>query len=74
MDEITEIQRRAGISQNWSRDSAYRDLKTIDTALNQLGKNFEGMEDEAIRQEFMDTLGDCAQRLRSIRKRLHLVP
>ncbi len=72
--EVEEIQRRAGISQNWNRDGAYRDLKTIDTALNQLGQNFEGMEDEAIRQEFMDTLGDCAQRLRSIRKRLHLVP
>ena len=67
-----DLQRRAGISTNWDRDGAYRDLKTVDTALNQLGKNFEGMEDEALRRELMNTLGDCAQRLRSIRKRLHL--
>lgn len=73
MNEVEDIQRRAGISTNWDRDQAYRDLKTIGTTLSQLGKNFEGIEDEALRRHLIETLADSAVKLRSIHKRLHLI-
>lgn len=73
VNEVDEIQRRAGISTNWDRDQAYRDLKTVGTALSQLGDNLGGIEDEGLRREFLNTLGECAERLRSIHKRLHRV-
>jgi len=73
LNEIEDIQRRAGITTNWDRDQAYRDLKTIGNALSHLGNNLGGIEDEATRREFLNTTGECAERLRSIHKRLHLI-
>ena len=73
VNEVEDIKRRAGISTNWDRDQAYRDLKTVGDALSHLGNNLGGIEDEATRREFMNTLGECAERLRSIHKRLHRV-
>ena len=72
VNEVEEIQRRAGISQNWDRDKVSRLLKQADDALSHAGNEVTGIEDESQRAELLDTIGECAKRLRSIRRRLHL--
>ena len=70
MDEIKEIQARAGISTNWDRDLAQRALKTIDDAMVDLLDELYGIEDEAARRQVIAAVEEAGSKLNAVRQAL----
>jgi len=67
MNEIEDIQRRAGISQNWDRNTVLRALKRIDDDFVSILDEFYGIEDEAQRRDLIQRMEDAGKSLSVIR-------
>lgn len=70
MDEIKEIQARAGISTNWSRDTAQRALRKIDDAFVALLDELYGIEDDGARRQMIAAVEEASEKLNAVRHAL----
>lgn len=73
LNEIEDIQRRAGISQNWNRDTVLRALQRIDNDFVAILDEFYGMEDEAQRRELIRLMEESGKPLSVVRRTINKV-